>query len=80
MSFYLPMYMALAQSTCSWARFPKDWESDSGIGEPEERPVQAGAVMTAIVYRAEGKLANSDEVEFMRRWGTAQGLDEAMAR
>ncbi|WP_354675410.1 DUF6708 domain-containing protein [Cupriavidus alkaliphilus] len=79
-SFYLPLYMALAQSTCSWARFPKEWESDSGIGEPEERPVQAGAVMTAMVYRAEGKLANADEAEFMRRWGTAEGLDEAMAR
>ena len=77
---YLPLYMALAQSTCSWPRFPKAWESDSGIGEPEEKPVQAGAAMTAMVYRAEGRLAQADEVEFMRRWGTAEGLGEAMAR
>ncbi|WP_265920870.1 DUF6708 domain-containing protein [Cupriavidus nantongensis] len=79
-SFYLPLYMFLAQSTCYWPRFPKAWESDSGIGEPEERPVQAGAVMTAMVYRAKGKLAKADEVDFMKRWGTAEGLNDAMAR
>ena len=41
----------LSQMTCSWPRFPKEWHSDSGLGEPEDRPVQTGAVMTALVYR-----------------------------
>lgn len=70
----------LTQMTCSWPRFPKEWESDSGLGEPEDRPVQTGAVMTAMVYRAEGKLSKEDEVEFLRHWGTEEALADAQAR
>ncbi len=73
-------YHMLSQVTCSWPKFPKEWESDSGIGEPEDKPVQAGAVMTAMVYRAEGKLSKADEVEFMRRYGTEEGIAQALAR
>lgn len=79
-SLYLPLYMALVQSTCFWPRFPAAWESDSGMGEPEDRPVQTGAVMTAMVYRAEGKLSQADEAQFMKHWGTEEGLQEALAR
>ncbi|UDM53393.1 hypothetical protein [Cupriavidus sp. MP-37] len=79
-SLYLPLYMALVQSTCFWPRFPTAWESDSGMGEPEDRPVQTGAVMTAMVYRAEGRLSLADEVQFMKHWGTEEGLQEALAR
>ncbi|WP_284337743.1 hypothetical protein [Comamonas sp. NoAH] len=70
----------LSQMTCSWPRFPKEWESDSGLGEPEDRPVQTGAVMTALVYRAEGKLSKVDEIEFLTHWGTEEALAEAKAR
>ena len=69
----------LSQMTCTWPRFPKEWESDGGLGEPEDRPVQTGAVMTAMVYRAEGKLSPEDEAEFLRRWGAEVGHPEAMA-
>lgn len=27
----------LSQATCTWPRFPKEWQSDSGLGEPEDR-------------------------------------------
>ncbi|MDR2189412.1 MAG: hypothetical protein LBE62_15415 [Azonexus sp.] len=74
-----PFHM-LSQVTCSWPKFPKEWESDSGIGEPEDNPVQTGAVMTAMVYRMQGKLSKTDEVELMRRYGTEQGLADALAR
>ncbi len=67
----------LSQMTCSWPRFPKEWQSDSGMGEPEDRPVQTGAVMTAMVYRAEGKLSKEDEIEFLTHWGTEEALAEA---
>lgn len=70
----------LSQATCNWPRFPKEWQSDSGLGEPEDRPVQTGAVMTALVYRAEGRLSPEDEVELMARYGTPEGLAEAHAR
>lgn len=70
----------MSQLTCSWPRFPKEWQSDSGIGEPEDNPVRAGAVMTAMVYRAEGKLSKADEIEFLRHWGTPEALQEAEAR
>lgn len=70
----------LSQVTCSWPKFPKEWHSDSGLGEPEDRPVQTGAAMTALVYRAYGKLSKADEVEFLRHWGTAEALAEAQAR
>ncbi|WP_284337744.1 hypothetical protein [Comamonas sp. NoAH] len=70
----------ISQMTCSWPRFPKEWESDSGLGEPEDRPVQTGAVMTALVYRAEGKLSKADEIEFLTHWGTEEALAEAKAR
>jgi len=66
--------------TCSWPRFPKEWQSDSGLGEPEDRPVQTGAVMTALVYRAEGRLSPEDDVEFLTHWGTEEALTEAKAR
>lgn len=69
----------LSQMTCTWPRFPKEWGSDGGLGEPEDRPVQTGAVMTAMVYRAEGKLSPEDEAEFLRRWGAEVGHPEAMA-
>jgi hypothetical protein len=69
-----------SQITCSWPRFPKEWQSDSGMGEPEDRPVQTGAVMTALVYRAQGRLTKVDEVELMERYGTAEALAEARAR
>jgi hypothetical protein len=71
------IFHMMSQVTCSWPRFPKEWHSDSGLGEPEDRPVQTGAVMTAMVYRAEGKLSPADEVEFLTHWGTAEALDEA---
>ena len=58
--FYLPLYRLLVQSTCTWPCFPEEWQSDSGVGEPEAQPVQTGAVMTALVYRAEGKLSKED--------------------
>ena len=72
------MYHMLSQVTCSWPAFPKEWQSDSGIGEPEEKPVQTGAVMTALVHRAQGKLSKADEIEFLQRWGTAEAVQEAM--
>ncbi|AXV83783.1 hypothetical protein [Ralstonia solanacearum] len=59
----------LSVVTCTWPKFPKEWESDSGIGEPEDKPVQAGAVMTAAVYRSEGKLSPEDNIDFLRHWG-----------
>ena len=73
-------YHMLSQVTCSWPTFPKEWQSDSGMGEPEDRPVQTGAVMTALVYRAKGKLSKADEVELLTHWGTAEALAEAKAR
>ncbi|ADU39431.1 hypothetical protein [Variovorax paradoxus] len=69
-----------SQITCSWPRFPKEWQSDSGVGEPEDRPVQTGAVMTALVYRARGQLSKDEEVELMERYGTAEALAAAKAR
>ncbi|WP_341889776.1 DUF6708 domain-containing protein [Variovorax sp. YR752] len=70
----------VSQMTCSWARFPKEWHSDSGLGEPEDRPVQTGAVMTALVYRAQGRLSKEDEIEFLEHYGTAEALAEAQVR
>jgi hypothetical protein len=70
----------LSQVTCSWPRFPKEWNSDSGIGEPEDRPVQTGATMTALVYRARGRLSAADEVALLKVWGSAEALAEAQAR
>ena len=70
----------MAQMTCSWPRFPKEWQSDSGRGEPEDRPVQTGAVMTAMVYRDEGKLSPEDEVEFLTHWGDEDALAKARAK
>jgi len=70
----------LSQVTCSWAKFPKGWQSDSGLGEPEDRPVQTGAVMTALVYRAKGRLSLEDEVEFLTHWGTKEALAEARTK
>lgn len=78
--FYLPLYRWLVQSTCTWPSFPDEWRSNSGLGEPEFKPVQTGAVMTALVYRAEGKLSKEDSAELMRHWGTADGLEEVLAR
>lgn len=73
------LHMA-SQMTCSWARFPPEWNSDSGLGEPEDRPVQAGAAMTAIVYRAQGRLSRDDEIELLRHYGTAEASVKAQAR
>jgi len=70
----------MSQVTCTWSRFPPEWESDSGMGEPEDRPVQTGAVMTALVYRAQGRLSKQDEVAFLTHWGTEEALAEAMMR
>lgn len=70
----------LTQSTCTWPRFPPEWHSDSGLGEPEDHPVRTGSVMTALVYRAEGKLSAEDEVELMTHYGTLEGLAEAQAK
>jgi hypothetical protein len=50
------------------------------MGEPEDKPVQTGAVMTALVYRAQGRLSKADEIEFLRHWGTAEAQQEAMSR
>lgn len=69
-----------SQITCSWPRFPAEWQSDSGLGEPEDKPVQTGAVMTALVYRAQGRLSKADEVALMERYGTAEALAAARAR
>jgi hypothetical protein len=73
------LHMA-SQMTCSWARFPPEWNSDSGLGEPEDRPVQAGAAMTAFVYRAQGRLSRDDEIELLRHYGTAEALVKTQAR
>jgi hypothetical protein len=73
-------FYRLSVDTCSWPRFPKEWHSDSGLGEPEDRPVQTGAVMTALVYRAQGKLSSQDDVEFLTHWGTKEALAEAKTR
>jgi hypothetical protein len=62
----------MSQLTCSWPAFPKEWESDSGLGEPEDKPVQTGAMMTALVYCARGKLSQADESEFLQHWGTVE--------
>ncbi|AXV83784.1 hypothetical protein CJO92_19655 (plasmid) [Ralstonia solanacearum] len=70
----------ISQMTCTWPQFPKEWQSDSGLGEPEDRPVQTGAVMTALVYRAQGKLSAEDNIEFLRNWGTKEALAEALAK
>ena len=70
----------ISQATCSWAKFPKEWNSDSGLGEPQDRPVQTGAVMTAFVYRAWGKLSAQDEATLMTHWGTPEGLAKAKMR
>lgn len=70
----------VSQMTCSWARFPAEWNSDSGLGEPEDRPVQTGAAMTALVYRAQGRLGREDEIEFLKHYGTAEALAEAQAK
>lgn len=70
----------LSQMTCSWPRFPPEWQSDSGLGEPQDNPVQTGAVMTALVYRAMGKLSVEDEVEFLTHYGTPEALKEAQER
>ncbi|CAA2099297.1 hypothetical protein VVAX_00166 [Variovorax paradoxus] len=70
----------MSQVTCTWPRFPPEWESDSGMGEPEDRPVQTGAVMTALVYRAQGRMSKQDEVAFLTHWGTEEALAEAMKR
>jgi hypothetical protein len=70
----------MSQVTCSWPAFPKEWQSDSGMGEPEDKPVQTGAVMTALVYRAQGKLSKADEIEFLQHWGTPEALREAKSR
>lgn len=73
------LYQKLSQATCRWPRFPAEWRSDSGIGEPEDRPVQTGAVMTAMVYRAKGELSKADELVFLRHWGTEEALARAIA-
>ena len=70
----------LSQMTCSWPKFPREWGSDSGLGEPEDRPVQTGATMTALVYRAKKKLSAVDEVELLTHWGTPEALAEAKSR
>ena len=70
----------MSQMTCAWPRFPKEWGSDSGLGEPEDHPVQTGAVMTAMVYRAQGRLSAEDNLEFLRRWGTHYALNEALSK
>ena len=74
------VFHMMTQLTCSWPRFPKAWQSDSGLGEPEDRPVHTGAVMTAMVYRAEGRLSPEDDVEFLTHWGDAPTLARAKAR
>jgi hypothetical protein len=78
--FMETMFHMMSQVTCSWPRFPKEWHSDSGMGEPEDKPVQTGAAMTAMVYRAKGKLSLQDDVEFLIHWGTEEALAEAKAR
>lgn len=70
----------LSQLTCSWPTFPKEWNSDSALGEPEDRPVQTGAVMTALAYRADGRLSAQDEMTLMERYGTPDGIADAKAR
>jgi hypothetical protein len=69
----------LSQITCTWARFPRKWDSDSGLGEPEHRPVQTGAAMTAFVYRARGCLSRDEEIELLKNYGIAEALAEAQA-
>lgn len=78
--FMETMFHMMSQVTCSWAKFPQEWQSDSGLGEPEDRPVQTGAVMTAMVYRLQGKLSPEDDVEFLRHWGDAEALAAATER
>ena len=78
-SFDQSMHL-LSQMTCHWPRFPKEWQSDSGLGEPEDDPMRTGAVMTALVYRADGKLNAQDEMTLMERYGSAEGIAQARAR
>lgn len=74
------MFHMMSQVTCSWPHFPKEWESDSGLGEPEDKPVQTGAVMTAMIYRAQGRLSTRDALELMERYGTPEAIAEARGR
>lgn len=80
LSFFDKLMHLMSQATCSWPKFPKEWQSDSGLGEPEDKPVQTGAVMTALVYRAEDKLSPEDEVELMTHYGSEEALAEAKAK
>lgn len=70
----------LSQMTCTWAKFPREWNSNSGLGEPEDLPVQTGAAMTAFIYRAQGRLSRSDEIELLKHYGTADAAANAQAR
>jgi len=79
-SLFECLFFLLSQITCFWPRFPPEWESDSGLGEPEDNPVQTGAIMTAAVYLRQGKLSRKDEIAMLKIWGTPEALKAAMAR
>ena len=68
----------LSLMTCTWPKFPKAWGSDSGVGEPEDKPVQAGAIMTALVYKVTGKLSAADEQGFAKLWESEAALAQAL--
>jgi len=68
----------LSLMTCTWPQFPKEWGSDSGLGEPEDRPVQTGALMTALVYKMKGQLSSADDAAFGRLWGSEESSMQAM--
>jgi len=74
------VFFLLSQITCYWPRFPPEWKSDSGLGEPEDKPVQTGAVMTALVYHQQGKLSREDEIDLLKIRGTPEALQAALNR
>jgi len=74
------VFFWLSQLTCYWLRFPPEWKSDSGLGEPEDKPVQTGAIMTAQVYRQQGKLSRDDEIALLKIYGTPEALKAVIDR
>lgn len=64
----------LCQSTCYWLRFPPHWASDSGIGEPEDKPVEAGAFFTFLIHRQQGRITQAQwELAGKRGWTVKGG-------
>lgn len=77
---YMGIFHLLSQATCWWPRFPKEWQSDGGLGEPEDRPVQTGATITALFYREQGTLSPEDHARLLEIWGTPEARAEFAER